>query len=310
MDHSLTLFHTLRNLKALLSHQHSSSPAAFSWPWVHGVPLLFGFPVPCRLATPRAHPVVVCSRLAESSELVVRGRSAVVQLPALAMLQAVVFRRWGRWGGNTARRLTATPTRFVHVFRRTIRSVVETIVLMFGRLSLPFSCFHRLHAAVRPFHAAVGFARVLSPYGQLRGNPPLPDNFRGFASAASKPPGVTKGAARAVWKREVLCGSEIHKLCCSLMLSFAESTVEEAADWARDVVGISDQAAQRLRDNELDGAAVLEMAKLPQKELREELVAIRLPLGAAIKLAKAISSLGANAQGEWGSGGAVCVALS
>jgi hypothetical protein len=93
MDHSLTLFHTLRNLKALLSHQHSSSPAAFSWPSVHCVPLLFGFPVPvvlqllaltllsCVLAPP------VCSLCSSAlPELVVRGQGQGQNLLAVHFL--------------------------------------------------------------------------------------------------------------------------------------------------------------------------------------------------------------------------------
>jgi hypothetical protein len=92
----------------------------------------------------------------------------------------------------------------------------------------------------------------------------------------------------------------------SLLLSFAESTAQQVADWARDVVRLSAKAAQLLIDNEVDGAAVLKMAKQPQKELEEKLVAIGLLFGPAVKLADAISSLLGDAQGERGSGG-LCV---
>jgi hypothetical protein len=93
----------------------------------------------------------------------------------------------------------------------------------------------------------------------------------------------------------------------SLLLSFAESTAQQVADWAQGL-GLSATAVKVLIDNELDGAALLEMAAQPEKELRKELVKAPYSLmgGPAIKLAKAISALHGDAQGERGVGGRVC----
>jgi hypothetical protein len=78
----------------------------------------------------------------------------------------------------------------------------------------------------------------------------------------------------------------------------AESTVEEVKAWAM-TKGVSEKASQMLVDNELDGAAVLELSKLPQEKIETKLVSVpySLPGGSAVKLAKAISDLGSTAQG-------------
>jgi hypothetical protein len=72
--------------------------------------------------------------------------------------------------------------------------------------------------------------------------------------------------------------------------------VEEVKAWAM-TKGLDADDASLLFKNKLDGAAVLEMAKLSQEKIKTELVGIKLPFGSAIKLAKAISDLGSTAQG-------------
>jgi hypothetical protein len=116
----------------------------------------------------------------------------------------------------------------------------------------------------------------------------------------------------------VLCGSErcfvearFTNCAASLLLSFAESTAQQVADWAQEVVGLDQDDAQVLLKNKLTGSRIFKMAKQPQKELEEKLVKAPYFLsgGGAVDLAEAISSLGANAQGERGSGGVCCVEL-
>ena len=83
--------------------------------------------------------------------------------------------------------------------------------------------------------------------------------------------------------------------------------MQEVASWAKKLAGLNDTAAQVLFNNELDGAAVLAMATQSQEKLYEVLVKApnSLTSGAAVKLAKAISALDSNVQGE--GSGRLCV---
>jgi hypothetical protein len=53
----------------------------------------------------------------------------------------------------------------------------------------------------------------------------------------------------------------------SLLLSFADSTAQQVADWAQEEAGLDQEDAQVLLKNKLDGAAVLEMAAGPSSSL-------------------------------------------
>ena len=70
-----------------------------------------------------------------------------------------------------------------------------------------------------------------------------------------------------------------------------QSSVKDVAEWAQRVAHITPTSAQVLIENELDGESALELAKLPQQQLKEELKSDGLSRGAAVKLAKALSSL-------------------
>ena len=54
---------------------------------------------------------------------------------------------------------------------------------------------------------------------------------------------------------------------------------------------LDDEDAGILTKNKLDGESALELAKLPQQQLKEELKSDGLSRGAAVKLAKALCSL-------------------
>jgi hypothetical protein len=92
----------------------------------------------------------------------------------------------------------------------------------------------------------------------------------------------------------------LHSLLGLPAASFEEKwDANQVADWAQSVAKISKKAAQLLIDNELDGAAALEMAKLPQDLLEDKLKADGLPRGSAVKLARALSAESAALQGAF-----------
>ena len=93
----------------------------------------------------------------------------------------------------------------------------------------------------------------------------------------------------------------MHDFCCLFHTFFCffadaltpQSSVKDVAEWAQRVAHITPTSAQVLIENELDGESALELAKLPQQQLKEELIQppYSLPGGAVVKLAKALSSL-------------------
>jgi hypothetical protein len=92
----------------------------------------------------------------------------------------------------------------------------------------------------------------------------------------------------------------LHSLLGLPAASFEEKwDANQVADWAQRFAKISKKAAQLLIDNELDGAAALEMAKLPQDLLGDKLKADGLPRGPAVKLARALSTLNTASQGAF-----------
>ena len=63
-----------------------------------------------------------------------------------------------------------------------------------------------------------------------------------------------------------------------------EFTVEDVLKWASESVGIDDEDAKKLVDQEIDGEALLKVTK-------EDLMQVDIPIGPAIKLMKAIKVL-------------------
>jgi hypothetical protein len=72
---------------------------------------------------------------------------------------------------------------------------------------------------------------------------------------------------------------------------------EEVFGWALRTVGVSQRNADKLLEQEIDGADIVHLSKLPESEIKAELLAANLSLSAALKLSVAISDFGAAATG-------------
>jgi hypothetical protein len=72
---------------------------------------------------------------------------------------------------------------------------------------------------------------------------------------------------------------------------------EEVFGWALRTVGVSQRNADKLLEQEIDGADIVHLSKLPESEIKAELLAANLSLSAALKLSVAISDFGAAAAG-------------
>jgi hypothetical protein len=72
---------------------------------------------------------------------------------------------------------------------------------------------------------------------------------------------------------------------------------EEVFGWALRTVGVSQRNADKLLEQEIDGADIVHLSKLPESEIKAELLAAQLSLSAALKLSRAISDVGAAVTG-------------
>jgi hypothetical protein len=74
---------------------------------------------------------------------------------------------------------------------------------------------------------------------------------------------------------------------------------EEVFGWALHTVGVSQRNADKLLEQEIDGADIVHLSKLPESEIEAKLLAAPYLLSgsAALKLSVAISDFGAAATG-------------
>jgi hypothetical protein len=68
-------------------------------------------------------------------------------------------------------------------------------------------------------------------------------------------------------------------------------TVEQVVTWAKRDVKLDEEDAEKLRKQKVDGATLIEMAKLEQDKLIVQLERYGIPGGPATKLAAAIKGL-------------------
>ncbi len=87
------------------------------------------------------------------------------------------------------------------------------------------------------------------------------------------------------------CDRKHTSTLCVTAIFDEKSSADDVAEWAQREAGITSDAAQRLRENELDGAATLGLAQLPAEKIQDKLVSDGLSRGAAVKLATALSAL-------------------
>jgi hypothetical protein len=101
------------------------------------------------------------------------------------------------------------------------------------------------------------------------------------------------------------CGSQ-HLLVSSTDLVYGPgkakvalpaASPEEVVGWALHTVGVSQRNADKLLEQEIDGADIVHLSKLPESEIKAELLAAQLSLSAALKLSRAISDVGAAGTG-------------
>jgi hypothetical protein len=102
-----------------------------------------------------------------------------------------------------------------------------------------------------------------------------------------------------------------HLLICSTDLVYGPdkakvplpaASPEEVVGWALHTVGVSQRNADKLLEQEIDGADIVHLSKLPESEIKAELLAAPYLLSgsAALKLSGAISDFGAAANGTRG----------
>jgi hypothetical protein len=75
---------------------------------------------------------------------------------------------------------------------------------------------------------------------------------------------------------------------------------EEVLGWALRTVGVSQRNADKLLEQEIDGADIVHLSKLPESELEARFMEDGLSRSAALKLSVAISDFGAAATGTCG----------
>jgi hypothetical protein len=72
---------------------------------------------------------------------------------------------------------------------------------------------------------------------------------------------------------------------------------EEVFGWALRTVGVSQRNADKLLEQEIDGADIVHLSKLPESEIEARFMEDGLSRSAALKLSVAISDFGAAAAG-------------